>query len=60
MDVPPPGNSTDRFLASKNKKDLTKRFSKEQIFGFVKQAKAGVAVNELWRQHGFTGASLYT
>ncbi len=40
--------------------DLKKRFSEEQIIGFLKQAEAGVLVKELCRQHGFSDASFYT
>ena len=40
--------------------DLKKRFSEEQIIGFLKQAEAGVPVKELCRQHGFSDASFYT
>ena len=40
--------------------DLKKRFSEEQIIGFLKQAEAGVQVKELCRQHGFSDASFYT
>lgn len=39
---------------------MKKRFSEEQIIGFLKQAEAGVAVKELCRQHGFSDASFYT
>ena len=39
--------------------DLKKRFSEEQIIGFLQQAEAGVAVKELCRQHGFSDASFY-
>jgi putative transposase len=39
---------------------VKKRFSDEQIIGFLKQADAGVAVRELCRQHGFSDASFYT
>lgn len=39
--------------------DLKKRFSEEQIIGFLKQAEAGVPVKELCRQHGFSDASFY-
>ncbi len=35
------------------------RFSTEQIIGFIKQADAGMAVDELGRQHGFSPASFY-
>ena len=34
--------------------DLKKRFSEEQIIGFLQQAEAGVAIKELCRQHGFS------
>ena len=40
--------------------DLKKRFSEEQIIGFLKQAEAGVPVMELCRQSGFSDASFYT
>ena len=40
--------------------DLKKRFSEEQIIGFLKQAEAGVPVMELCRQYGFSDASFYT
>jgi putative transposase len=39
---------------------VKKRFTDEQIIGFLKQADAGVAVRELCRQHGFSDASFYT
>jgi putative transposase len=39
---------------------VKKRFTDEQIIGFLKQADAGVAVKELCRQHGFSDASFYT
>ena len=39
--------------------DLKKRFSEEQIIGFLRQAEAGVAIKELCRQHGFSDASFY-
>ena len=39
---------------------MKKRFSEEQIIGFLKQAEAGVPVKELCRQHGFSDASFYT
>ena len=38
---------------------MKKRFTDEQIIGFLKQADAGVAVRELCRQHGFSDASFY-
>ena len=40
--------------------DLKKRFSEEQIIGFLKQSEAGVPVMELCRQYGFSDASFYT
>ena len=39
---------------------MKKRFSEEQIIGFLKQAEAGVPVMELCRQYGFSDASFYT
>ncbi len=39
---------------------MKKRFTEEQIIGFLKQAEAGVAVKELCRQHGFSDGSFYT
>jgi len=39
---------------------VKKRFTEEQIIGFLKQAEAGVPVKELCRKHGFSDASLYT
>jgi hypothetical protein len=38
---------------------VKKRFTDEQIIGFLKQAEAGVPVMELCRQHGFSDASFY-
>lgn len=38
---------------------MKKRFSEEQIIGFLKQADAGMPVKELCRQHGFSDASYY-
>lgn len=38
---------------------MRKRFTEEQIIGFLKQADAGVAIKELCRQHGFSEASYY-
>ncbi len=37
-----------------------KRFTEEQIIGFVKEAEAGLPVKELCRKHGFSDASFYT
>jgi len=39
---------------------MKKRFSEEQIIGFLKEAEAGVPVKELCRKHGFSDASFYT
>jgi putative transposase len=39
--------------------DVKKRFSEEQIIGFLKEAEAGVPVKELCRKHGFSDASFY-
>lgn len=38
---------------------MKKRFTEEQIIGFLKEAEAGVAVKELCRQYGFSEASYY-
>ncbi len=38
---------------------MKKRFTEEQIIGFLKQAEAGVPVKELCRQHGFSDAWFY-
>ena len=39
--------------------DMKKRFSEEQIIGFLKEAERGVPVKELCRRHGFSDASFY-
>jgi putative transposase len=39
--------------------DVKKRFSEEQIIGFLREADAGVPIKELCRQHGFSEASYY-
>jgi len=39
--------------------DVKKRFSEEQIIGFLKEADAGIPVKELCRKHGFSEASYY-
>lgn len=36
-----------------------KRFSEEQIIGFLKEAEAGMPVKELCRKHGFSDAAFY-
>ena len=38
---------------------MKKRFTEEQIIGFLKEAEAGVAVKDLCRRHGFSEASYY-
>lgn len=38
---------------------MKKRFTDEQMIGFLKQAEAGVPLKELCRQHGFSDASFY-
>ena len=38
---------------------MKKRFSEEQIIGFLKEADAGVAIKELCRKHGFSDAAFY-
>ena len=38
---------------------MKKRFSEEQIIGFLKEADAGLPVVELCRKHGFSDASYY-
>jgi len=39
---------------------VKKRYSEEQIIGFLKQGEAGMPVKELCRKHGFSEASYYT
>ena len=38
---------------------MKKRFSEEQIIGFLREAEAGVSVKDLCRKHGFSEASYY-
>ncbi len=38
---------------------MKKRFSEEQIIGFLQEAEAGMAVKELCRKHGFSDAPFY-
>jgi len=38
---------------------VKKRFSEEQIIGFLKEADRGIPVKELCRRHGFSEASYY-
>jgi putative transposase len=39
--------------------DVKKRYTEEQIIGFLKEADAGVALKDLCRKHGFSEASFY-
>ena len=38
---------------------MKKRFTDEQIIGFLREGEAGVAVKDLCRKHGFSEASYY-
>ena len=38
---------------------MKKRFSEEQIIGFLREVDRGMAVKELCRKHGFSEASYY-
>lgn len=38
---------------------MKKRYSEEQIIGFLSEADAGMPVKELCRKHGFSEASYY-
>lgn len=38
---------------------MKKRYTEEQIIGFLREADAGIPVKELCRQHGFSDASFY-
>ena len=39
--------------------DVKKRFSEEQIIGFLREAESGMPIKDLCRQHGFSEASYY-
>jgi putative transposase len=39
--------------------DVKKRFTEEQIIGFLKEVDTGIPVKELCRKHGFSEASYY-
>jgi transposase InsO family protein len=39
--------------------DVKKRFSEEQIIGFLREVEAGIPVKDLCRKHGFSEASYY-
>ena len=36
-----------------------KRFTEQQIIGFLRESEAGVPVKELCRKHGFSDAAFY-
>ena len=38
---------------------MKKRFTEEQIIGFLKEAESGLPIKELCRRHGFSEASYY-
>lgn len=38
---------------------MKKRYSEEQIIGFLREGDKGIAVKELCRRHGFSEASYY-
>lgn len=38
---------------------MKKRFTEEQIIGFLREAEAGLPMAELCRRHGFSEASYY-
>jgi len=38
---------------------VKKRFSEEQIIGFLREADAGMPMKDLCRKHGFSEASFY-
>lgn len=38
---------------------MKKRFTEEQIIGFLREAEAGLPIKELCRQNGFSEASYY-
>jgi putative transposase len=38
---------------------MKKRYSEEQIIGFLREADAGMAIKDLCRRHGFSEASYY-
>ncbi|AAW74595.1 transposase IS1404 [Xanthomonas oryzae pv. oryzae PXO86] len=39
--------------------EVKKRFSEEQIIGFLREAEAGMPIKDLCRRHGFSEASYY-
>lgn len=39
--------------------DIKKRFTEEQIIGFLREAEAGLPIKDLCRRHGFSEESYY-
>ncbi|WP_343231527.1 transposase [Thermomonas sp.] len=39
--------------------DVKKRFSEEQIIGFLREVDTGMAINDLCRQYGFSEVPYY-
>jgi putative transposase len=39
--------------------DVKKRYTEEQIIGFLQEAEGGVPIKELCRRHGFSEGSFY-
>jgi len=39
--------------------DVKKRYTDEQIIGFLQEAEGGIPLKELCRRHGFSEASFY-
>lgn len=38
---------------------MKKRFTEEQIIGFLREAETGIPIKDLCRRHGFSEASYY-
>ena len=38
---------------------MKKRYTEEQIIGFLREAEKGIALKDLCRKHGFSEASFY-
>lgn len=38
---------------------MQKRYTEEQIIGFLREADAGMTIKDLCRKHGFSGPSYY-
>lgn len=38
---------------------MKRRFSEEQIIGFLRESDAGMPVKDMYRRHGFSEASYY-